>query len=176
MTLNKRFKPIVLVGFMGSGKTTIGALLAQAFHMPFVDIDSKIVEKVQLSIPQIFETVGENGFRNYEYEQLRTQLSKAQVIATGGGIIEHPKSFNLLKQANASIIWLDAPTAVLHHRIQHDANRPNAQDKSFSDLKSLYLSRVSRYNEIAFIKVDTDKPSSEILNEIKQALTANDQY
>lgn len=168
--MNKRFKPIVLVGFMGSGKTTMGKLLAQAYNIPFVDIDSKIVESVQLSIPQIFETVGENGFRNYEYEQLQAQLCKAQVIATGGGIIEHSKSFNLLKQTNASIIWLDAPIAVLYHRIQHDDNRPNAHAKSFSNLKSLYLSRVSRYNEIAFIKVDTDKPSSEILNEIKQAL------
>ena len=168
--------PIVLIGFMGSGKTTIGQLLARDLHLDFVDLDSKIVQSEQSSIPQIFELYGENGFRQREYIQLKEQLTLPQVIATGGGIIEYQKSFKLLSNKEIMIIWLDAPFQTLFNRVHNDSNRPNAHDKTFSSLKNLYLSRISRYNEIAFIKVNTDNSLSIVLDEIKQALFANDQY
>lgn len=174
--LNIRNKSIILIGFMGSGKTTIGKMLAEQLNLPFIDLDAKIEESAQQSIPQIFKTFGEQGFRKLEFKQLSAHMSTPQIIATGGGIIEYENSFNLLKQHVESVVWLDAPFEVLHERIENDENRPNAHNKSFSNLKNLYLSRISRYNEIAFIKVNTDNKSSEILNEIYQALLANDQY
>ncbi|MCO4331313.1 shikimate kinase [Staphylococcus hyicus] len=169
-------KPILLIGFMGSGKTTIGKILSESLNLPFVDLDAKIVEMTHSTIPQIFETSGETEFRKLEYEQLKKHLTSPQVIATGGGIIEHDESFTMLKQYTSSIIWLDAPFENLYERIVNDENRPNARNKSYSDLKNLYSSRISRYNEIAFIKVNTAKTSRDILNEINKALFANDQY
>ncbi|MDT0734915.1 shikimate kinase [Staphylococcus chromogenes] len=168
--------PILLIGFMGSGKTTIGQMLARDLQLDFVDLDAMIVQHEQKTIPQIFETFGEEGFRKREYNQLKKQLTSAKIIATGGGIVEFKKSFQLLKSKEITIIWLDAPFQTLYNRVHSDSNRPNAHAKSFSSLKNLYLSRISRYNEIAFIKVNTDKSLSIVLDEIKKALFANDQY
>jgi shikimate kinase len=77
--------------------------------------------------------------------------------------------YNLLKNQNY-VVWLDCELNILYNRIKNDSNRPNANNKSFSKLKSLYSSRVSRYNEIAFIKVNSSKSLSNLYNEIMKSI------
>ncbi|WP_241963538.1 shikimate kinase [Staphylococcus simulans] len=74
------------------------------------------------------------------------------------------------------IIWLDASIQLIYDRIKNDSNRPNAANKAFDELKRLYLSRVSRYNEIAFSRMDTDNDLSLLHQNLMNIIIANDQY
>lgn len=78
-------KPIFLVGFMGSGKTTWGKKIANALQLPFVDLDHEIVENIGMSIPEYFRAHGEDNFRKLEQEYLQKQSGRIAVISTGGG-------------------------------------------------------------------------------------------
>lgn len=78
-------KPIFLVGFMGSGKTTWGKKIANALQLPFVDLDHEIVENIGMSIPEYFKAHGEDNFRKLEQEYLQKQSGRIAVISTGGG-------------------------------------------------------------------------------------------
>jgi len=166
---NNILKPIILVGFMGTGKTTLGKYLSKRNHLSYVDLDDYIVEKENKSIPEIFKQQGESGFRLLEHKYLKQCMNRFDIISTGGGIIEGDKSFSLLKEYT-SIIWLDCDLKIIYNRIKNDNNRPNANNKSLFELKNLYLSRVSRYNEIAFIKVNSSKSLSDLHNEVMEEL------
>src|SRR3990172_8566269 len=106
-------KCICLTGFMGSGKTTVGRLLARQLGWPFHDLDSQIEEHSRLTIPQIFERFGEPKFREMEYERLARDLGQAGeqkrsvVIALGGGTIAQPHSFALLRKNRCVLVWLE---------------------------------------------------------------------
>ncbi|ANK37204.1 shikimate kinase [Staphylococcus equorum] len=167
---NNILEPIILIGFMGTGKTTLGKYLAKANHLSYVDLDAYIVQQENNTIPDIFEQLGESGFRSLEYKYLTECIDRFDIISTGGGIIEGEKSYALLKQ-QTKIIWLDCDLTIVYNRIKNDNNRPNANNKSLFDLKSLYSSRVSRYNEIAFKKVNSSNPLSDLHKEIMKELT-----
>ncbi|UDI78187.1 shikimate kinase [Staphylococcus taiwanensis] len=162
--------PIILVGFMGTGKSTIGEYLSLEQQYSFIDLDIYIEIKEDQTIPEIFENLGEDGFRSLEYRYFKESIEKYDVIATGGGIIENTDSLNLLKQQQ-NVIWLDCDIETIYNRIMNDVHRPNANNKTKIQLKNLYLSRVSRYNEIAFMKVNSDKTIKEIYNDIINYLT-----
>lgn len=170
MLLNKKISPIILIGFMGTGKSTIGEYLSLEKQLSFIDLDVYIEIKENKTIPEIFEEVGEIGFRKIEYNYLTECTKKYDVIATGGGVIEYIESLNYLKQYKY-IFWLDCDIDVIVKRVTNDKHRPNAIDKSKKQLNNLYLSRISRYNEIAFMKVNSDKTIREIYNEIINYLT-----
>lgn len=173
----KKFnKPLLLIGFMGAGKSTVGQALADKYKVNFIDLDRLISDSEDRSIPEIFEQDGEFGFRIHEYNYLQQALVDYDIIATGGGIISFDKTFEYLKTAPAHIIWLDAPFSKLYARIKNDRNRPNAQKGDESAVKNLYLSRLSRYNEIAFIKITTKDTLTQTLSEIENVLFANDQH
>ncbi|GGG84530.1 shikimate kinase [Staphylococcus pragensis] len=150
---------------MGTGKSTIGEFLSLEKQLTFIDLDAYIEIKENKTIPKIFEQIGESGFRNLEYKYLKQCISKYDVISTGGGVIENVDSLNLLKQIK-NVIWLDCTIETIHRRIENDPHRPNAKNKTKNQLKNLYLSRVSRYNEIAFMKVNSEKTIKEIYDSI----------
>ncbi|PNZ62272.1 shikimate kinase [Staphylococcus casei] len=166
---NDNLDPLILVGFMGTGKTTLGEYLAKNNNLSYVDLDAYIVQQQQKTIPEIFEQSGESGFRKLEHHCLKECISHFDIISTGGGIIEGNDSFDLLKHLK-HVIWLDCDLEVIYDRIKNDSNRPNANNKSLFELKSLYSSRVSRYNEIAFIKLNSNKPLSELQHGIMEEL------
>ncbi|WP_436954102.1 shikimate kinase [Staphylococcus ureilyticus] len=172
---NKINTPLILIGFMGTGKTTLGKYIAQNNQLSFVDLDEFIVQQEGKTIPEIFEQLGEKGFRNLEFKYLKKCANQFDVIATGGGIIEGNDAFNLLKEQK-HVIWLDCDIEILYDRIKNDSNRPNANNKPFFKLKSLYSTRVSRYNENAFIKVNSNKSLPVTYKKILETMKANDQY
>lgn len=170
--MNSALTPIVLIGFMGTGKTILGQYMAKANDYTYIDLDHYIVEQEQRTIPEIFESDGELAFRQMEAFYLQQCLKRYDIIATGGGIIEGEQSFQLLKQIKY-VYWLDCDVEVLYERVKSDKNRPNANNKTFTELKRLYLSRVSRYNEIAFRKVNSNQKLCDLQSEVIQSLISD---
>lgn len=161
---------IVLVGFMGAGKTTIGRRLAQVLGRPFIDLDSYIVEKNGRTITEIFESEGEEKFRQLESHALKACLSRYRT-GDGGGIVEVRDNIHMLKE-NQLNIWLDTDIDELYSRIKGDESRPNASGQTFLQIKEVYNSRVSRYNEIAFMQVDSSQSVDDCVREIMKILTS----
>ncbi|CAL28070.1 shikimate kinase [Staphylococcus carnosus] len=168
-------EPLILIGFMGTGKSTLGEYIAFHENKTFADLDKVIEETVGKSIPSIFKDHGESKFRELEGEFLCESLEKYDIISTGGGIVESTSAMNTLSNLN-NIIWLDTDIEIIYNRIKNDSNRPNASNKAFDDLKRLYLSRLSRYNEIAFSRIDTNIDIDILYQNLMNILNANDQY
>ena len=164
--------PIILIGFMGTGKTTVGQYLMNQLHLSYVDLDDYIEKRENITIPQIFKERGESYFRKLEFKYLSECINQFDIISTGGGIIENSASLDLLKNQK-QVIWLDCDIEIVFNRIVNDPHRPNANNKSLEQLKNLYLSRISRYNEIAFMKVDSNQNVSEIYQEITPLLSTD---
>ncbi len=116
-------KSMFLVGFMGAGKTTVGKLLAAKLGMPFKDCDYYIEEKYNMTISEIFKEHGEEYFREIEAKAL-IELEKGEpsIIATGGGAVTYPESYELLQ--NQKCIYLMYDLKTLHDRIKDDTRRP----------------------------------------------------
>src|SRR5579864_8832691 len=106
---------LCLAGFMGSGKTTVGTLLARQLAWRFVDLDDRIEQAAGLRIPEMFERLGEPAFRQLEADQLRSILGRALehnesvVLALGGGTYAQTGAPEFLRAAGVPVIWLDAP-------------------------------------------------------------------
>lgn len=118
MDLAKRLdRPIVLVGLMGAGKSTVGRRLARRLDIPFVDSDAAIQDAAGLSPAEVFERYGEQDFRDGERRLVARLVDegKVSVIATGGGAFIDPRTRELLN-ARAITIWLDAPVDILTER------------------------------------------------------------
>lgn len=155
---------IFLVGLMGSGKTTIGKLLAKHRGLPFVDSDHEIVERCGVSIPTIFEIEGEEGFRKRE-ACIIDELSQRQgiILATGGGAVLRPENRTHLKQRGA-VVYLRCSPRELYQRTRHDKNRPLLQtDDPLKKLHELYLARNAYYMEVADIVLDSGRQSAHCL-------------
>ena len=143
-------KNIVLCGFMGSGKTTVGALLARTLGVPFVDLDERIAEETGLSVSDWFLQRGEAAFRAAEAALCRT-LSEpgGQVIAPGGGaLLREPNVVNLKK--NGEILFLDTSLSVIRRRLAADKSRPllNRPDRE-REMERLYYARKPQYERIS---------------------------
>ena len=123
--LSKRLdRPIVLVGLMGVGKSTVGRRLARRLGLPFVDSDSAIEDAAGASAAEVFDRFGEADFRDGERRLVaRLVEGERRVIATGGGAFVDPRTRELLKE-RALTIWLDAPVEVLAERTARRDTRP----------------------------------------------------
>lgn len=143
---------------MGSGKTTVGRIVADALGCPFVDLDKLIVQRDGRSIKVIFEADGEAFFRRAEEEALADTLKKyAQgdvVLSLGGGTILSAASRALLKEKTLCI-WLDAPAEVLRARIGTGSRRPLADE----DFATRLEARRPLYEEVAEVTIDTENLS-----------------
>ena len=121
---DKLDRPIVLVGLMGAGKSTVGRRLARRLGLPFVDSDTEIEEAAGASAAELFERYGENDFRDGERRLVARLIDgTVRVIATGGGAYVDPRTRQLLNE-RAITVWLNAPVEVLAERTGRRDTRP----------------------------------------------------
>src|SRR5690606_12431025 len=117
-------RPLVLVGMMGAGKTTVGRRIANRLGRQFVDSDEEIERAAQMTIPEIFEQRGEPEFRAGEMRVISRLLKEKDIVlATGGGAFINPETRALVKQEAVSV-WLKAELDVLFERVSRRSNRP----------------------------------------------------
>jgi len=160
---------LCLAGFMGSGKTTIGTLLARQLAWRFVDLDDRIEAAAGLRIPEIFERLGEPAFRQIEADQLRATLGRvfefneSIVLALGGGTYAQAGAPEFLRAANVPVIWLDSPVEVLLARCMTMTGRPLFRDES--SFRALYAQRVPSYQQ-AEHHVDSSGDPVRVVTEI----------
>jgi len=158
-------KTIYLIGFMGSGKSTVGIALADKLEKTYVDTDQFIVDTHQQQIADIFQKFGENTFRNYETNALK-EVSTYEVVSTGGGIVEKNENLQTM-QKNGLIIYLHASFKEIENRLENDQTRPLWKSDDEEKLK-LYLRRLSMYEKYADHIIHTDKKTvNEIVQEIE---------
>ena len=156
---------LYLIGFMGSGKTTVAVELAEALQIQVLDTDQLIEEESGKTIPQIFSEEGEASFRELEMLVLKKTPVTDTVIATGGGIIERGENRDLLKK-NGLVIFLETSWDEIQKRLIDDVARPLWNNQS-TDKKALLDRRVSKYKEVSDIIVQTDgKNPTTIVKEI----------
>ncbi|MBU2739752.1 shikimate kinase [Acidithiobacillus concretivorus] len=166
---------VILIGPMGSGKSTIGRLLAARLRIPYVDSDQLIVAQTGVDIPTIFEIEGEPGFREREAKVIADLAVHNQdmVLATGGGAILDPHNRAHLRQMG-QVIYLDVSVEEQLKRIRHDRNRPLLQTSDQeSRLRSLAQQRSSLYQQTAHWRVSGDGlRSDQVLRRILRYLHA----
>ena len=155
-------KNIVLIGFMGTGKTSTGKVLAQRLGKAFIDMDSRIEEEYGQTIPQMFATKGEAYFRQCEKEMVKKVAARANaVISTGGGTIKDAENVALLKQSGL-LVCLTAQPEVILERTERKGERPvldgaDAGDR-LSAIESLLAEREQFYRQADFA-IDTTELS-----------------
>jgi len=166
------FKNIFIIGSMGSGKTSIGKMLAKENNLSFLDTDHEIIRSCGYSIPDIFKEFGEEHFRNLETEQLRKMKAlENHVISTGGGIILKNDNKKLMKDLGI-IIFLDINISSQVDRVKNRKNRPLLNDKNLKDnLLSLKKTRDPIYKKISNYIIDVSgKERNQVINEIQKII------
>ncbi len=166
-------KSIFLVGFMASGKSTVGPALAGILNLPFVDIDREIEKVVGCSIGELIQQQGEPCFRQLETEYLRKYAeAEIAVIALGGGAFTFAENRTVVAEKGISV-WLDAPFELCWARIQQDAAiRPLAANEKvalerFEARRSIYQLAVHR------VTIKPDETSVNIAREIIQSISVS---
>lgn len=147
---------VVLIGFMGCGKSTLGARLAQMLGLKFVDMDECIVKMAGCSIPEIFAREGEAGFRRIESAVLdELAASGRMVIATGGGVVTVPENLPKLK-ALGFVVWLNPPEKAIWNRVSRNRSRPLLQTSDpRQTVHDLLENRLPLYAAAADLEADT---------------------
>lgn len=152
-----RTRPLVLVGPMGAGKSTVGRGIAQRLGRLFIDLDARIEAHAQASIAEIFERDGEPAFRALERDLLAQCLqAPASVIATGGGAVLDAESRRRLRE-HAQVVHLHASVDAQLRRLEGDTARPLlARGDRRAVLQALAAQRDALYREVATLAIDTD--------------------
>jgi shikimate kinase len=157
----KQTPGLYLMGFMGSGKTTIGRMLAERLGWNFVDIDDDIEAAERRSISDIFDTLGEDAFRRMESDAIARRVhavacGRPTVMALGGGAAAQPCNVDLIENHGVTI-WLSCPFEMVVRRVGQDSSRPLARDlKKFEEL---YYSRQQAYERADFrVEIEDDDP------------------
>ena len=165
---------IVLVGPMGSGKTSVGRRLACVLKRDFFDSDFEIVARTGVAIDHIFDVEGEEGFRNRETSMLADLCEISNiVIATGGGIVIKPENRELLKH-NSFVVYLSSSVEQLVNRTARSKSRPLLERSTNREqtIKDILEARESFYQEVADIVIDTTgKKLYAIINEITKSIS-----
>ncbi|GAB2692710.1 shikimate kinase [Paenibacillus thermoaerophilus] len=145
---------IVLVGFMGTGKSTVGRALAERLGWSFVDSDARIVEKAGVDIPSIFAASGESGFRELEREVIGELMAGCrQVVATGGGAVLSERNREAML-GGGFVVALLAERDVIIERVRGDANRPLLAGDLEARVDKLLAERAGAY-DFAHLSIDT---------------------
>jgi len=170
MAIDSRSRAIVcLTGFMGTGKSTVARLLARQIGWQHVDLDKRIVEVANQTIPEIFAKRGEAEFRRIEHEQVvrilgeATEQHRPRLISLGGGTTAQPQNLTLLRQAGAVLIWLHCPVDDLLKRIAHIQDRPLFRDEA--SFRKLYKERLPFY-ELADHRVESNVEPLRVVEQI----------
>jgi shikimate kinase len=155
-------RSIVLIGFMGSGKSSIGRLLARQQNLPVFDTDEMIAAERGMAIPAIFAKLGEERFRQAESDIVRKlDGSKAAIIVTGGGIVLRAENVRRLRELG-TVVWLKTDLAVLRERLAGWKDRPLlATQNPAETIATLLEQRTKFYEEAADFAVDTSHLSHE---------------
>lgn len=155
-------RPIILIGLMGSGKTTVGKALSKQTGMPLLDTDAVIEEQIGKSIADIFRDEGEAHFRALETALLRYLLNTPgasgdtpPVISTGGGVVIRPENREIIRKLGFSV-WLSADVPVLLNRTARNNNRPLLNNCNREEiLTRLLVQRSPMYAEAAHLTIDS---------------------
>jgi shikimate kinase len=166
----KRTPGLYLVGFMGSGKSAVGRLLADELGWPFADLDEDIEKAHGVSIAEIFDQRGEQAFRGMEHEALRKRVREIEcgrpmVLALGGGTFVDPVNQKLLEERGVTL-WLDCPLARISTRLEGQTHRPLARDPN--KLRQLHDERRDVYSKAEYrIDADTDDTAAVVADILK---------
>lgn len=161
-------KNIVLIGLMGSGKTTVGKLIAEKLKFNFIDTDELIEKQENKKISDIFAENGEEYFRKVEQDIVKTIAGQEnQVISTGGGIVKNIQNIQNLKE-NGVLFYLSASSSVLYERLKSEkANRPLLKTENLLEtISNLLNEREEKYKMADFIINTEDKSPKDISEEI----------
>lgn len=152
---------VVLIGFMGTGKTSVGKVLARRLGRDLVDVDRLIEEREKRKIKQIFEAEGEAYFRKAEKEIIGgVSERKGIVITTGGGAVLDADNISALKK-NGVLVCLSASPETIFKRVQHSENRPLLRsDDKLAEIRRLLITR-ERFYKAADVEVATDGQTPE---------------
>lgn len=164
-------RPIVLVGLMGAGKSTVGRRLAKRLGLPFVDSDEKIEEAARTSTADLFERYGEHEFRDGERRLVAGLIDGTiRVIATGGGAFIDPRTRELLNE-RAITIWLDASIDILAERTGRRDNRPLLKKGNRADILARLLEERRHFYAEAHIRIlSGDEAHFDVVDAIIAAL------
>jgi shikimate kinase len=171
--MKERGDAIVLIGFMGAGKSSIGRTLARMTGLPRFDTDEIVAARLGLTVSEIFETKGEEMFREVETAALRELANKrGAIITTGGGILLRAQNADLVRQLG-TVVHLEADEATLFRRINRRTTRPLLRTENpRATLTELLRVRLPLYRAAADIQVDTSllshaEVAKKILNQIE---------
>lgn len=161
---------IILTGFMGSGKTTIGIRLSYRMKQPFLDTDKNIERLEEMTITEIFDRFGEAGFRQKETDMLQGMVNsrlKDHIISTGGGMPVREENRALLKKLGV-VVWLRLSPEAVYERLKNDTTRPLLQGSDPENkIRELMKSREAFYRDGADVIVDVEgKTIERIMDEI----------
>jgi shikimate kinase len=151
---------VALIGYRGSGKTTVGRLLAKRLGWTFVDTDDLIVSDAGTSIADIFAAEGETGFRQHEYQAIAgVTQGTHQVIAVGGGAVTDADNVERLR-SGGTVVWLTAPPEVLWARIKQDEQTASARPDlttggGLAEVRTVLAEREAAYEAAADVRMDT---------------------
>lgn len=175
MSNQNRIKPpVILCGMMGTGKSTIGKLLAGKLSFPFYDLDSMIENRAGKSIPELFEESGEETFRKLERELLTEFVQTCDgVLALGGGSLQNQHITDHVK-LYGWLVYIDTPAEEITNRVLRKSNRPmietNNPEKTMERIKQLLETRTPLYSQ-AHITIKTGSKSAEnVATEIAKML------
>lgn len=164
-------KPIVLVGLMGAGKSTVGRRLAKRLGLPFVDADEEIEQAADHSIAEIFDRFGEPAFRDGERRVIARLIDGApKVIATGGGAFMHEATRTLILE-RCTAIWLDAGVETLAERVTRRDTRPLLRGRDPREALAELAARRNQFYAEAHLRVPTEPvPHEAVVERIVAAL------
>ncbi len=170
--MNQSARSIVLIGFMGTGKSSVGRLLAQQLDWPLFDIDTMIERKLKMSIAEIFSTLGEEHFRDEESDILqRLMPTRASIIVTGGGMALRESNVVRLRELG-TMVCLTSDSIDLQKRLLDQSDRPllEVEDPGWA-IEQLLEKRAPLYRAAADLTIDTSSLSpNQVANSILDAL------
>jgi shikimate kinase len=172
-----KVRAIVLMGFMGTGKSEVGRRLAQRLGRAFVDTDQLVEERAGKRIPAIFAEAGEPEFRALERAAVAEAAGRGNtVIAVGGGAVLDPENVRCLRDAGV-LVYLTARPDVILGRVGNAANRPLLRDDPQATVSRLLAERGPVYSAAADITVDTsERTADEVVGEIQLALARSERW
>ncbi len=144
-----------LIGMMGSGKSTVGRLLAAEMNRPFIDLDAVIEGAAGKAVADIFASEGEAAFREREEEAVASTAGADAIVACGGGVVLREGNVRLMRESGI-VVWLDAPAGELARRVGNGAGRPLLDDADVvATLGRIAAEREAAYSSACHHRVDT---------------------